>query len=121
MISGGVEHQDIIPSQCGSEPDKVRTGYGEELPVHGRPPITRGEPRKLTLCTTSGEVSRREKMALRRTEPESYIIEYTLVYEDDFHKYEQVTAVAATPPARKKEALIATAGLKSVYPLYYTL
>ena len=32
--------------------------------------------------TYSGEVSRREKMTLRGTDPESYINEYTLVYED---------------------------------------
>ena len=31
---------------------------------------------------TSGEVSRGEKMILRRTDPESYITEYTVVYED---------------------------------------
>jgi len=31
---------------------------------------------------TSGEVSRGEKMALRGTDPESYITEYTLVYGD---------------------------------------
>ena len=29
-----------------------------------------------------GEVSREEKMALRGTDPESYITDYTLVYED---------------------------------------
>ena len=29
----------------------------------------------------SGEVSRGDKMALRRTDPKSYVIEYTLVYE----------------------------------------
>ena len=29
-----------------------------------------------------GEVSRGEKMALRGTDPESYITEYTLVYEE---------------------------------------
>jgi len=30
-----------------------------------------------------GEISRGEKMALRGTDPESYITEYTLVYEDN--------------------------------------
>ena len=30
-----------------------------------------------------GEVSREEKMALRGTDPESHITEYTLVYEDN--------------------------------------
>jgi hypothetical protein len=29
-----------------------------------------------------GDVSRGEKMALRGTDPETYITEYTLVYED---------------------------------------
>ena len=32
--------------------------------------------------TTSGEVSRGEKMALKVSDPDSYITEYTLVYED---------------------------------------
>ena len=34
----------------------------------------------------SGVVSREEKMALRGTDPESYITEYTLVYEDKTYK-----------------------------------
>ena len=33
--------------------------------------------------TTSGEVSREEKMALPGTDPESYITEYTSVYEEN--------------------------------------
>ena len=34
------------------------------------------------LVIDFGEVSRGEKMTLRGTDPESYITEYTLVYED---------------------------------------
>ena len=37
---------------------------------------------ELPFVSTSGEVSRGEKMALRGTDPGLYITEYTLVYED---------------------------------------
>ena len=37
---------------------------------------------ELPFVTTSGEVSRGEKMDLPETDPESYITEYALVYED---------------------------------------
>ena len=37
---------------------------------------------ELAFVTTSGEVSRGEKMTLRGTDPESYITEHTLVYEE---------------------------------------
>ena len=36
---------------------------------------------ELPFVTASGEVSRGEKVALQRTEPESYITEYTLSHE----------------------------------------
>jgi hypothetical protein len=42
------------------------------------PAITTTPPRE-----SSDEVSRGEKIALRGTDPESYITEYTLVYEDE--------------------------------------
>ena len=38
---------------------------------------------ELPFVTTSGEVSRGEKIALRETGPESYVTEYTVVYEDN--------------------------------------
>ena len=37
---------------------------------------------ELPFVTASGEVSRGEKMLYSGTDPESYITEYTLVYED---------------------------------------
>ena len=37
---------------------------------------------ELPFVTTSGEVSRGEKMALRGTDQPSFITEYTVVYED---------------------------------------
>ena len=37
----------------------------------------------ILLWIDSGLVSRGEKVALRGTDPESYITEYTLVYEDE--------------------------------------
>ena len=40
---------------------------------------------ELPFVTTSGEVSPGEKMALRGTDPESYITEHTLLYEDKAH------------------------------------
>ena len=37
----------------------------------------------MELCTQNGEVSRGEKVLYSGTDPESYITEYTLVYEDN--------------------------------------
>jgi len=37
-----------------------------------------------------GEVSRGEKMLFSGTDPESYITEYTLVYEDDMQSRAQI-------------------------------
>jgi len=59
--------------------------YERVTPVLARECVgTLFEAARMLLLIVSGlvgEVSREEKMALRGTDPESYITEYTLVYE----------------------------------------
>ena len=50
-------------------------------------PTNLNYPVELPFVTTSGEVSREEKMALRGTDPESSINQYTLVYDDKFDEF----------------------------------
>jgi len=45
-------------------------------------PLAHADCRSLTLIDSYGEVSRGERMLYSGTDPESYITEYTLVYED---------------------------------------
>ena len=61
----------------------------------------------LPFVTISGEFSRGEKMTLPGTEPESYITEYTSLYEDERSTFEGgcVPAGADAPARLGQEAL----------------
>ena len=52
------------------------------MPPAATPPIPNPRPSTPLHHWNSGEISRREKMLLSGTDPESYITEYTFAYED---------------------------------------
>ena len=61
---------------------RVKGGLHSVVPRLLVSPLLEASRFDAPTLTNSGEVSRGEKIVLRGTDPESYITEYTSVYED---------------------------------------